>query len=279
MIAPCQNPKKSGLSIYSIASTVGHPWAGSVVLTACLSLLGLSAQAVDIPGLPVMQPEIAAAHPELVTQREALLKERKALLDRTNRHNTSCETVEVGSAADASCTKAYATLETAINNHVQASQRYNEHYLAAVTRATQTKPAPILPFSDPSVVDARNVPSGLSKSVEHAIATAYANAPAGVSDRVRKGFQAVADRDWKVAKAWFEDALTRDPGNANLKRFVALVDQTSDRKMQGTGPRQGAAPVRQAVTSLNASASTMSTEQVMKALEDIMMIEELGELR
>lgn len=49
--------------------------------------------------------------------------------------------------------------------------------------------------------------------------------------------------------------------------------------MQGTGPRQGAAPVRQAVTSLNASASTMSTEQVMKALEDIMMIEELGELR
>lgn len=172
MIAPCQNPKKSGLSIYSVVRTLGHPWAGSVVLTACLSLLGLSAQAVDIPGLPVMQPEIAAAHPELVTQREALLKERKALLDRTNRHNTSCETVEVGSAADASCTKAYATLETAINNHVQASQRYNEHYLAAVTRATQTKPAPILPFSDPSVVDARNVPSGLSKSVEHAIATA-----------------------------------------------------------------------------------------------------------
>ena len=275
MMAPYQNPRNSGLSICSVGSAVGHPWTGSFVLAACLSLLGMeSAQAVDIPALPVMQPEIAATHPELVTQRAALLKERKALLERTNRHNTSCDTVEVGSAADASCTKAYATLETAINNHVQASQRYNEHYLAAVTLAVRTKPAPPLPSSDPSVVDARNVPSGLSKSVEKAIATAYANAPPGVSQRVRKGFQAVAEGDWKVAKAWFEDALNRDPGNANLKRFVALVDQTLDRKKQDTTPREGVVPVRQTLTSLNASASTMSTEQVMKALEDIIIIED-----
>ena len=277
MITPDQKPGKPGVSICSVPRTVGHPWAGSFVLVVCLSLLGMeSAQAVDIPSLSVMQPEIAATHLELVTQRAALTKERKVLLDRTHRHNASCDTVEVGSAADASCTKAYATLETAINNHVQASQRYNEHYLAAVNRAAQTKPVPPLPSSDSSVVDARNVPSGLSKSVEHAIATAYANAPPGVSDRARKGFQAVADGDWKVAKAWFEDALKRDPGNANLKRLVVLVDPLPDSDTQGTSPRQGAAPMKgRALTPLDATATTMSPEQAMLDLEDFLTKESL----
>ncbi|GAB1234604.1 hypothetical protein [Ferrigenium sp. UT5] len=77
---------------------------------------------------------------------------------------------------------------------------------------------------DTSVVDARNVPSGMDKATENAIAKAYPNAPPGVSDLVRKGFQAVMERDWKVAKAWFEDALNRDPGNPGLQRLVALAD-------------------------------------------------------
>jgi hypothetical protein len=76
------------------------------------------------------------------------------------------------------------------------------------------------------VVDARNVPSGLPKPLDNAIATAYSSAPPGVSDRVRKGFQAVMGRDWKVAKAWFQDALNRDPTNAGLKRLVALTDSS-----------------------------------------------------
>jgi hypothetical protein len=80
------------------------------------------------------------------------------------------------------------------------------------------------PSGDPNVVDARNVPSGLPKALDNAIATAYSSAPPGVSDRVRKGFQAVMGRDWKVAKAWFQDALNRDPNNAGLKRLVALAD-------------------------------------------------------
>jgi hypothetical protein len=88
------------------------------------------------------------------------------------------------------------------------------------------KPAPTVPSGDPMVVDARNVPSGLPKALDNAIATAYSAVPPGVSDRVRKGFQAVMDRDWKVAKAWFEDALTRDPNNAGLKRLVALADSS-----------------------------------------------------
>lgn len=78
--------------------------------------------------------------------------------------------------------------------------------------------------TDTSVVDARGVPSGLQKALENAITSAYSSAPPGVSDRVRKGFQAVMDRDWKVAKAWFQDALKRDPNNAGLKRLVALAD-------------------------------------------------------
>ncbi len=88
------------------------------------------------------------------------------------------------------------------------------------------------PSGDPMVVDACNVPSGLPKSWDDAIAGAYRDAPPGVSDRVRKGFQAVADRDWKVAKAWFQDALNRDPDNASLKRLVALAGTTHEPNRQ-----------------------------------------------
>jgi len=93
------------------------------------------------------------------------------------------------------------------------------------TIATASQPASGCALSGNSqVVDACSVASGLSQGVDDAIAGVYGNAPPGVSDRVRKGFQAVMERDWKVAKAWFEDALNRDPGNANLKRLVLLTD-------------------------------------------------------
>lgn len=92
-------------------------------------------------------------------------------------------------------------------------------------------PKPV-PSGDPMVVDARNVPSGLPKGLDNAIANAYLSAPPGVSDRVRKGFQAVMVRDWKVAKAWFQDALNRDPTNAGLKRLVALSDSPKQPNMQ-----------------------------------------------
>ena len=88
--------------------------------------------------------------------------------------------------------------------------------------------------ADASVVDAQSVPSGLPKALDSAIASAYADAPPGVSDRVRKGFQAVMVRDWKVAKAWFEDALNRDPGNPGLKRLVALTDSSPQPKQPTT---------------------------------------------
>ena len=117
-------------------------------------------------------------------------------------------------------------------------------------------------------MDGRNVPSGLAKPVEDAIAGAYRDAPPGVSDRVRKGFQAVATSDWKAAQAWFEDALNHDPNNAQLKRLVAAINQP---------PNPAAAPAplpghpRYTLTSLNANASKMSTGEVMDALGDILV--------
>jgi hypothetical protein len=99
----------------------------------------------------------------------------------------------------------------------------------SASKSATSKPAP---YGDSNVVDARNVPSGLPKSLDNAIAKAYANAPPGVSDRVRKGFQAVMVRDWKLAKAWFQDALNRDPTNAGLKRLVALTDTSQQPAQQ-----------------------------------------------
>jgi hypothetical protein len=86
--------------------------------------------------------------------------------------------------------------------------------------------------TDTSVVDSRGVPSGLQKALDNAIASAYSSAPPGVSDRVRKGFQAVMERDWKVAKAWFQDALKLDSTNAGLKRLVALADTSQQPNKQ-----------------------------------------------
>jgi tetratricopeptide (TPR) repeat protein len=98
--------------------------------------------------------------------------------------------------------------------------------------ATVAPPSKPLPSGDPMVVDARNVPSGLPKGLDNAIAGAYSSAPPEVSDRVRKGFQAVMGRDWKAAKAWFQDALNRDPNNPGLKRLVALADSPQQPDMQ-----------------------------------------------
>lgn len=81
--------------------------------------------------------------------------------------------------------------------------------------------------SDPMVVDTRNVSSGLPKSVEDAIVDVYQNAPPGVSGWVRKGFQAVMVKDWKVAKACLGSALLLDPENSGLKRLIAITEHVN----------------------------------------------------
>ncbi len=84
------------------------------------------------------------------------------------------------------------------------------------------KPAPV-PVKSP-VVGAADFPSALPRDIEDAISRAYSHAPEGVGGRVRKGFQAVMAHDWKVARAWFLDALRFDPENGGLKRLAELCN-------------------------------------------------------
>jgi len=107
-------------------------------------------------------------------------------------------------------------------------------------------PAAAAPNGDAMVVDARNVPSGLSASVERSIKAAYPDAPPAVTDRLRKGFQAVETRDWKAARAWFQDALQRDPTNAGLQRFVELTEDPAQRAKPVPQPPKGPIPASDA---------------------------------
>lgn len=75
-----------------------------------------------------------------------------------------------------------------------------------------------------AAVDGRNVSSGLPQAWEDAITGAYRDAPFGVIDRVRRGFQAIQVKDQTVARAWFGGALALDPGNPRLKALIAAVD-------------------------------------------------------
>ena len=132
MITPSPDSGKSSPGIPPPTPVVGYSPASSIVLIAWLGLLVMGgARAMDMPALSVIQPGIAVAHPAFVRQRDALLQERKVLLDRTGSHNKLCNEVDAGSAADASCSKAFSVLITAINSHVQASMQYNGHLLAA----------------------------------------------------------------------------------------------------------------------------------------------------
>lgn len=78
----------------------------------------------------------------------------------------------------------------------------------------------VTPNTDPMIVDARNVPSGLPKSVDDSIPHTSAG------NRIRKGFQAVKDHDWKVALAWFQDAHNQEPNDAGIMRLIDLAEYT-----------------------------------------------------
>jgi tetratricopeptide (TPR) repeat protein len=105
---------------------------------------------------------------------------------------------------------------------------------AAVTAATKPEVAvksPAAGCGSPDstmVVNACHVPSGLPEAIEAEIPST----PAG--DRVRKGFEAIANHDWKLARAWFGDALNHDPGNAGIARLLDLASYTYKREQQGS---------------------------------------------
>jgi hypothetical protein len=96
------------------------------------------------------------------------------------------------------------------------------------TSSTNTANQNTSPNTDPMVVDARNVPNGLPKEVNDAIPLT----PAG--DRLRKGFQAIQNHDWKVALVWFQDAQNKEPNNTSIKRLVDLAKFTLQYKPNDT---------------------------------------------
>lgn len=123
-------------------------------------------------------------------------------------------------------------------------------------------------ITDPMVVDARCVPTGLPPSVEAEIP----HTPAG--DRVRKGFEAILDHDWIDAHAWFQDALNHDPGNAGIQRLIDLAEYTMERAKH---PRALVPPPRAAVTSASVKTALAALDKRMdhqtnadlaKALDD-----------
>lgn len=190
----------------------------------CTLLLGLVSQVAAQQGLPPIKDVpavVAARRPDLVTQRARLLGERQALHAKNDSYNAACSRVEEGSAQENSCRSAGSQLQAEIRLHLRQSADFN-----ATVRAASVADAGPVAFGDPSVVDARHVPTGLPKSVEAEIP----DTPAG--DRVRKGFQAIMGHDWNVAHAWFQDALNHDKGNAGIERLIELAEYSMKRAGQ-----------------------------------------------
>jgi tetratricopeptide (TPR) repeat protein len=208
----------------------------------------VATRAQDWPTALIHFEKALKLNPDDKIIRQNLADAREAVALRKEIQKAEREAAETGRRNDA-----------AVNNMRRSIERFGQTLDAASSAGgldfdggtTDNAPAGSnggLDFTanDAMVVNAQKVPSGLSKPLDDAITAAYSNAPAGVSDRVRKGFQAVANRDWKVAKAWFEDALNHDPGNAGIKRFLAALDR----------PMPGRPPVAVASTSAPVSAQS-----------------------
>ncbi len=192
------------INMKSIQTTKLHSPIGWQPLTTLLSggitLLLMTGEAVaGLPEIPEVPPTVAASHADIVQQRETLLQERAALKTRAAMNKVECQAVKEKSAEEARCIESSSALSTDVDHHVQATQQF-------------------VTILDPMVVDARNVPSGLPKSVDDNIP----HTPAG--NRVRKGFQAIMAHDWNVAHAWFQDALYHEPNDEGIKRLVDLAE-------------------------------------------------------
>jgi hypothetical protein len=130
-------------------------------------------------------------------------------------NKAECQTVKEKSPEEARCIESSSALSTDVDQHVQATLQFIVNL-------------------DSMVVDARNVPSGLPKSVEDQIPAT----PAG--RRIRKAFQVIIEsHDWPVAVAWFKDALRFEPGDPGILRLIDLAEYTMNK---GTVPQPPAIP-------------------------------------
>jgi hypothetical protein len=99
----------------------------------------------------------------------------------------------------------------------------------------------------------------------------FYNAPEGVPERVRKGFDAVEAGDWNTARAWFQDALNRDPNNSHLRGYLQAAPETAVRNDIGDDVFGKPLPETFTLSTLKHLAPTMSQEQIEAAMDNIVL--------
>jgi hypothetical protein len=175
----------------------------SILVAAALSVAPMAALAQLAEPSPV--PAAPDAELDRLTHERAdLLARFDDLRARLAEHNARCSHV---ARTDEALTAACMTAQADVRQRLTAYKTQLSTYEA-----------------DPMVVDARNVPSGLPPWVDAQLP----HGPAG--DRVRKGYEAVQAHDWKVARAWFQDAQNHAPGDAGIARLVDLALEAEARQ-------------------------------------------------
>jgi hypothetical protein len=118
--------------------------------------------------------------------------------------------------------------------------------------------------ADSNVVDACSVElwgSDLPKVAE------IENSPA--AGKARKGLQAVANHDWPVALAWWQEALQEDPDNAALKRSVDMAQWVIDWRVRNAKPLQLYQASLTTIEQGNAAAAKAELERLSKSYPNI----------
>ena len=191
-------------------------WIGTLAVAGMVCLPSMRAHAEPIPPLAAIPDGVNAE------QRAKLTQQRQALEDALRSFQAAAAAFNA-KLAKGQTDQEYDFLQSQRSSYIQSAKAFNQQV-------------------DTSVVDARNVPSGLPESVEAQIP----HTPAG--DRVRKGYQAIQYHDWKVALAWFQDALNHEPGNTGIARLVDLAKYTlqAQQDAQADGRRNPARPISMA---------------------------------
>lgn len=98
----------------------------------------------------------------------------------------------------------------------------------AIKEIAESSPKPCSTSQNAMIVDACDPGTDLPKGIADAIEGVFKDSPRAVTDRVRKGFNAVMQRDWKLASVWLRDALAREPNNVPLRVFSLLVERDKE---------------------------------------------------
>ncbi len=201
----------------------------SLLVFALAFIAAGSAQAAlpAMPEIPVTLPD--TVREPLIAKRHPLALRKLALIDEGKAINQQCAKVEKGSSQHQACLARQAQFNANVASlNIEVDKLEDE--IDATIEADKKRLAALNP--DTSVVDARVPRDGAYLTAQ---VPELARSPA--ADRISKGFQAVINRDWPVALAWWKGALQRDPNNAALKRSVDLAQWMVDRrKAVAAGP-------------------------------------------